>query len=131
MLITTMHARRAGVPGLEVEPAAGDARRSALFLLVDGTYFASNITKIPDGGWFPLLVAAISFTVLTTWAKGRQLMRERLAEIGASAAGVRQVGRASVHRVRGTSVFLRPRPTVVPPRCSTISSTTRCCTSAC
>ena len=51
---------------------------TALFLLVDGAYFASNITKIPDGGWFPLLVAAISFTVLTTWAKGRQLMRERL-----------------------------------------------------
>src|SRR5438270_3945844 len=49
------------------------------FLLVDGAYFASNITKIPDGGWFPLLVAAISFTVLTTWAKGRQLMRDRLA----------------------------------------------------
>src|SRR6476661_7518 len=51
-----------------------------LFLIVDGTYFASNITKIPDGGWFPLLIAAISFTVLTTWAKGRQLMRQRLSE---------------------------------------------------
>ena len=63
------------------------------FLLVDGAYFASNITKIPDGGWFPLLVAAVSFTVLTTWAKGRQLMRERLAGIGAAAAGVHQVGR--------------------------------------
>ena len=49
------------------------------FLVVDGTFFASNITKIPDGGWFPLLIAAISFTVLTTWAKGRQLLRERLA----------------------------------------------------
>src|SRR5947209_508190 len=51
-----------------------------VFLLVDGTFFASNITKIPDGGWFPLLVAAVSFTVLTTWAKGRQLMRDRLSE---------------------------------------------------
>ncbi|MBC7047493.1 potassium transporter Kup, partial [Salmonella enterica subsp. enterica serovar Heidelberg] len=28
------------------------------FLLIDGLYFASNVTKIPDGGWFPLLVAA-------------------------------------------------------------------------
>ena len=61
------------------------------FLLVDGTYFASNITKIPDGGWFPLLVAAVSFTVLTTWAKGRQLMRQRLAE-AAFRCGVHQVG---------------------------------------
>ena len=45
------------------------------FLVVDGVYFASNITKIPDGGWFPLLVALVSFTVLTTWAKGRRLRR--------------------------------------------------------
>src|SRR3546814_2708263 len=37
-----------------------------LFLLVDGTYFASNITKIPDGGWFPLAVAAVLFTVLNS-----------------------------------------------------------------
>src|SRR5207302_872764 len=51
-----------------------------LFFVVDSAYFASNITKIPDGGWFPLLVAAVSFTVLTTWAKGRQLMRQRLSE---------------------------------------------------
>src|SRR5207237_8879837 len=49
-----------------------------VFLIVDGTFFASNITKIPDGGWFPLLVAAVSFTVLTTWAKGRQLLRAHL-----------------------------------------------------
>src|SRR6478609_432063 len=51
-----------------------------LFLLVDGTYFASNVTKIPDGGWFPLLVAGLLFTVLTTWATGRRLMRVRLEE---------------------------------------------------
>ena len=77
-----------------------------LFLLVDGAYFASNITKIPDGGWFPLLVAAVSFTVLTTWATGRQLMRAAAAGGRAAAGGLHQVGGASVHRVRGTSVFL-------------------------
>src|SRR4051812_28648086 len=51
-----------------------------VFTLVDGLFFASNITKIPDGGWFPLLVAGVSFTVLTTWARGRALMRKRLSE---------------------------------------------------
>src|SRR5206468_2235322 len=50
------------------------------FLLVDSIFFASNITKVADGGWFPLLVAAIAFTVLTTWAKGRAMMRERLQD---------------------------------------------------
>ena len=77
MLITTCMLGVLRLPGLELEPAAR-RRAIGLFLLIDGAYFASNITKIPDGGWFPLLVAAIIFTILTTWAKGRPLMRERL-----------------------------------------------------
>ena len=85
-----------------------------LFLLVDGTYFASNITKIPDGGWFPLLVAAISFTVLTTWAKGRQLLRERLSEAALPLEVFIKSAARSVHRVRGTSVFLSTSAETVP-----------------
>ena len=85
-----------------------------IFLLVDGTYFASNITKIPDGGWFPLLVAAISFTVLTTWAKGRQLMRERLERDALPLpVFIKSTGK-SVHRVKGTSVFLSASANNVP-----------------
>ncbi|HWJ38031.1 MAG TPA: KUP/HAK/KT family potassium transporter, partial [Sphingomicrobium sp.] len=87
---------------------------TALFLLVDGAYFASNITMIPDGGWFPLLVAAISFTVLTTWAKGRELMRQRLSEAALPLAVFIKSAAASVHRVRGTSVFLSTSADVVP-----------------
>ncbi|MFL6720708.1 MAG: potassium transporter Kup [Sphingomonas sp.] len=85
-----------------------------LFLIVDSTYFASNITKIPDGGWFPLLVAAISFTVLTTWAKGRQLLRKRLSESALPLAVFIKSVAKSVHRVRGTSVFLSASSDVVP-----------------
>src|SRR5205085_10728641 len=51
-----------------------------LFAIVDGAFFASNITKVMDGGWFPLVIAAIIFTVLTTWATGRALMRRRLEQ---------------------------------------------------
>jgi KUP system potassium uptake protein len=87
---------------------------TALFLLVDGAYFASNITKIPDGGWFPLLIAAISFTVLTTWAKGRQLMRRRLSEAALPLEVFIKSAAASVHRVRGTSVFLSTSADTVP-----------------
>jgi KUP system potassium uptake protein len=87
---------------------------TALFLVIDGTYFASNITKIPDGGWFPLLVAAISFTVLTTWAKGRQLMRERLQESALPLPIFIKSAASSVHRVRGTSVFLSTSADTVP-----------------
>jgi KUP system potassium uptake protein len=85
-----------------------------LFLIVDSTYFASNITKIPDGGWFPLLIAAISFTVLTTWAKGRQMLRQRLSESALPLAVFIKSVTRSVHRVRGTSVFLSASSDVVP-----------------
>src|SRR5205823_874427 len=85
-----------------------------VFLLVDGTFFASNITKIPDGGWFPLLVAAVTFTVLTTWGKGRQLMRDRLSEAALPLPVFIKSVAKSVHRVRGTSVFLSTSAEVVP-----------------
>jgi len=85
-----------------------------LFLLVDGTYFASNITKIPDGGWFPLLVAAVSFIVLTTWAKGRQMLRDRLQESALPLSVFIKSVATSVHRVRGTSVFLSTSADTVP-----------------
>ena len=85
-----------------------------LFLIVDGTYFASNITKIPDGGWFPLLVALISFTVLTTWAKGRALMRQRLQNSALPLPVFIKSVSQSVHRVKGTSVFLSASADVVP-----------------
>jgi KUP system potassium uptake protein len=87
---------------------------TTLFVLVDGAYFASNMTKIPDGGWFPLLVAAISFTVLTTWAKGRLLMRQRLAESALPLTVFIKSAASSVHRVRGTSVFLSTSADTVP-----------------
>jgi KUP system potassium uptake protein len=76
------------------------------FLLVDCAYFASNITKILDGGWFPLTVAAVLFTVLTTWATGRRLMRERLNETALPLPVFVKSAASSAHRVRGTAVFL-------------------------
>ncbi len=85
------------------------------FLLVDGLYFASNVTKIPDGGWFPLLVAAVAFTVLTTWSTGRRLVRARLAE-GAMPVElfIRSAG-GQAERVPGTAVFLSSTPDGIPP----------------
>lgn len=84
-----------------------------LFLAVDGIYFASNITKIPDGGWFPLAVAAVLFTVLTTWARGRRLLRNRIDEASVPLA-VFIKSAASVHRVRGTAVFLTASADAIP-----------------
>ncbi len=77
-----------------------------LFLVVDGAYFAANLIKIPDGGWFPLLVGAIAFTLLTTWAKGRRLMRERMGEVSLPLDIFARSARNSTARVPGTAIFM-------------------------
>ena len=88
---------------------------TGLFLIIDGAYFLSNATKIPDGGWFPLLVAAIVFVMLTTWSTGRKIMRRYLA-VGAMDLDLFIKSTAtSVRRVSGTAVFLSSTSDGVPP----------------
>ncbi len=86
----------------------------ALFFLVDGTYFAANLTKIPAGGWFPLLVGVIAFTFLTTWSKGRSLMIERLREAAMPVKVFIQSAASSASRVPGTAVFMTSTAEGVP-----------------
>jgi KUP system potassium uptake protein len=88
---------------------------TGLFLLIDGAYFASNATKIPDGGWFPLLVAAVVFVLLTTWSRGRQIMRHYL-QLGAMELSlfIKSTSQ-SMKRVPGTAIFLSSTSTGVPP----------------
>ena len=84
------------------------------FLLIDGAYFASNLTKIPAGGWFPLLVALIAFTLLTTWATGRRILRERMRADSMPMDAFLKSPIKSVKRVPGTAVFMAADPTGVP-----------------
>lgn len=84
------------------------------FLIIDTAYFASNLTKFADGGWFPLAVAAVVFIVLTTWATGRRLLRERLAESALPLSVFIKSTAGSLHRVRGTSVFMASSAETIP-----------------
>jgi KUP system potassium uptake protein len=52
----------------------------AAFLLVDLGFFSANLTKVPTGGWAPLTIAAVIFTVLTTWQRGQRLVTAKRSE---------------------------------------------------
>lgn len=95
-------------------PVAAVAAFMAMFLCIDGAYFASNLTKVPDGGWFPLLVGIVVFVLLTTWAKGRKLMIERMREAAMPIKVFIQSAASSATRVPGTAVFMTSTPEGVP-----------------
>lgn len=86
----------------------------ALFFTVDLAYFSANLTKVPDGGWFPLLAGIVIFTLLTTWAKGRRLMVERMRESAMPIKVFIQSAAGSATRVPGTAVFMTSTPEGVP-----------------
>jgi len=85
-----------------------------LFFTVDGLYLGANLLKIPAGGWFPLLVGAVAFTLLTTWAKGRQLMIARMDEASLPMEIFIKSAASSAARVPGTAVFMTSSASGVP-----------------
>jgi len=85
-----------------------------IFLIVDGAYFASNLTKVPDGGWVPLVIGLIGFTCLTTWARGRELMQQRLRESAMPMEVFIKSAASSATRVPGTAVFMTSSAVGVP-----------------
>jgi KUP system potassium uptake protein len=85
-----------------------------VFFTVDGSYLAANLLKIPAGGWFPLLVGAIAFTFLTTWAKGRKLMIDRMNEASLPMEIFIKSAASSAARVPGTAVFMTSSASGVP-----------------
>ena len=92
-------------------------------------FFFANIIKIPQGGWFPLAMALVSFTVLTTWRRGRRLLLDGMARQTFPLADfIGTIG--EMHRVVGTAIFMTSSREGCRPRCRTTSSTIRCCSAA-
>ena len=89
---------------------------AAFFMTFDVAFWGANLTKIPDGGWFPLLVGASVFVVMTTWKRGRQMLRQRMRS---RALPVEQFLASKpwqdVVRVPGTAVFMNSNPDTTPP----------------
>jgi KUP system potassium uptake protein len=86
------------------------------FLFGDLAFFGANMVKVTKGGWFPLVVAALVFVVMTTWVRGRKILAARLAE-GTVPMDVFLAGLAAqpIARVPGTAVFLSGAAGRTPP----------------
>jgi KUP system potassium uptake protein len=85
------------------------------FLIVDLGFFGANAVKIPQGGWFPLLVGAVAFTLMSTWRRGRQIVLERTSEDNPPLDRfLAQLDPAQLPRVKGTAIYLAARRETIP-----------------
>lgn len=84
------------------------------FLIVDLGFFSANIIKIPQGGWFPLAMGLLSFTVLTTWKRGRGLVFQEMAKHSLPLESFLQAISDRIPRVSGIGVFLTRDPSGIP-----------------
>ena len=88
---------------------------AALLLVVDLSFFGANILKVPQGGWFPLVIALIVFTLLTTWKRGRLILSERLDErVEPLGQFLGEITEHPPNRVPGTAIFMFRSPVHTP-----------------
>ncbi len=78
-----------------------------LFLIIDLGFWTSNLLKIVDGGWFPLLVGIAGFTLMTTWKRGRKLLMDlQLSKIVPLADFLERLKTENPHRIDGVAIYL-------------------------
>jgi KUP system potassium uptake protein len=86
-----------------------------LTLMIEIPLFAANLLKVPEGGWFPLVIAGTVFTLMATWRTGRKILGTRL-RTGTLPLSMflDEIRMQSPHRVRGTAIFLSSNPEGTP-----------------
>ena len=88
---------------------------TAVFFTVDVSFFASNLLKIADGGWFPLMMAAVLYLLLSTWKDGRRLLATKLRNDALELQPfIESILLFPPVRADGTAVFLTASLGVVP-----------------
>jgi KUP system potassium uptake protein len=87
-----------------------------LFVIIDSAFLGANLAKIPDGGWYALLIAGLIFIVMWTWRAGRALLSSRLSERSISQQDfLEQINADPPYRVHGAAVVMTgPDETMVP-----------------
>ena len=88
---------------------------TGFFFLVDLAFWASNLMKLFDGGWFPLLIGGIVFMLMLTWKEGRKLLSSKLREDALDLPSfLEAIFVSPPARVDGTAVFLTAEMGTVP-----------------
>jgi KUP system potassium uptake protein len=88
---------------------------TGFFFVVDFAFWASNLLKLLDGGWFPLVIAAAIFTLMTTWKEGRKLLNEKLrADAMELKSFLDAIFICPPVRIEGTAIFLTAEAGTVP-----------------
>ncbi|MGZ8378753.1 MAG: potassium transporter Kup [Gemmatirosa sp.] len=89
---------------------------AGFFLVIDLAFWGANLLKIPHGGWVPLVIGAVVFTLLSTWKKGRLVLAARMAERTLPRESfLESLMQHPPHRVPGTAVFMYGSATGTPP----------------
>ncbi|MBY0432243.1 MAG: KUP/HAK/KT family potassium transporter, partial [Rhodospirillales bacterium] len=91
------------------------APMALLFLTVDFAFLGANILKIPQGGWFPLVIGAVAFLLMITWKQGKAIVAVRLADDSLPLMDfLERVSLRSPVQVPGTAVFMAANKDIVP-----------------
>ena len=85
-----------------------------VFVIVDLSFLGANLTKIPDGGWFPLFAGLALFVLLTTWKRGRQLVRAGQARDAIPVETFLSSLSDKIPRVQGAAVYMSGNADGVP-----------------
>jgi KUP system potassium uptake protein len=87
----------------------------SVFLALELSFLGANLFKIPDGGWFPLVMGVVLLVLMTTWKRGRQLLSDRLkGESFKLEPFIDSIAIAPPSRVPGTAIFMNADPHGVP-----------------
>jgi len=86
------------------------------YLAIDLAFLGSNMLKIPDGGWLPLLIGLGLFTLMTTWRRGAALLAQQVAQAApALDTFIARITKERMPRVPGVAVFFTGRLEQTPP----------------
>ncbi|MDR3414783.1 MAG: potassium transporter Kup [Nevskia sp.] len=88
----------------------------ALVLIsLDLSFFASNLAKIADGGWYPVTAAVLAFAIMYSWSSGRRVLAQQWGKLARPAEELaREIEKHPPYRIPGTAVFFSAQGLVSP-----------------